>query len=113
MATTPEFREFIVEQLSRVRPVTARSMFGGAGLYADGLIFGLIAEDSVYFKVDDTNRADFESAGRGPFHPFGDERYSMSYYELPDHLLESPDELRPWMENAIAVSRAARRKKRK
>ncbi len=112
MARKHEFREFIVEQLSRVRPVTARSMFGGAGLYTDGLIFGLIADDRVYFKVDDTNRPDFESAGRGPFHPFGDERYSMNYYELPEELLEAPDELRPWVEKSIDVSRAAKRRKR-
>jgi DNA transformation protein len=113
MATSPEFRAFIVEQLSRVRPVTARSMFGGAGLYADGLIFGLIAGDQVYFKVDDASRADYEAAGRGAFQPYGDGRSMMSYYELPDGLLESPDELRLWMERAIEASRAARRNRRR
>ena len=98
----------MLEQLRYTGPVTARSMFGGAGLYCDGLFFALIDDDTLYFKVDDTNRADFEAAGMGPFRPYGDER-AMQYYQVPVEVLEDPDRLRTWAEKALAV---ARRKKK-
>ncbi|HEX2078171.1 MAG TPA: TfoX/Sxy family protein [Longimicrobium sp.] len=111
MAVTPEYREFILEQLGRVAPVTSRAMFGGVGIYSGGLFFALIAGDTLYLKVDDTNRGDFEAAGMGPFRPFGDDRDVMQYYELPAELLEDADQLRPWVEKAIEVARRKRKKK--
>ena len=107
MAVTREYRDWVIEQLRYVGPVTARSMFGGVGLYCDGLFFALIDDDTLYFKVDDSNRPDFEAAGMEPFRPYGDER-AMQYYELPADVLEDPDRLREWAEKALAV---ARRKK--
>ncbi len=112
MAVTPEYREFVLEQLGRVAPaVTSRAMFGGVGVYSGGLFFALLDDDTLYLKVDDTNRADFESAGTGPFRPFGDDRDVMQYYELPAELLEDADQLRPWVEKAIEVARRKRKKK--
>jgi DNA transformation protein and related proteins len=73
MPVTPEYREFVLEQLGRVAPVTSRAMFGGVGVYSGGLFFALMAGDTLYLKVDDSNRADFEAAGTGPFRPFGDD----------------------------------------
>ncbi|HEX8361951.1 MAG TPA: TfoX/Sxy family protein [Longimicrobium sp.] len=108
MAVSAEYREFVLEQLARVEPVTSRSMFGGVGIYSRGLFFALIAGDAVYLKVDDTNRADFEAAGMGPFRPFGGDK-PMHYYELPAELLEEPDRLRPWMHKALEVARRKRR----
>ena len=58
-------------------------MFGGVGIYAQGLFFALIAEDRLYFKVDDTTRPSFEQRGMEPFRPFGEDS-AMGYYELPD-----------------------------
>ena len=113
MAVSPEYREFVLEALERVVPVTSRAMFGGVGIYSEGVIFALIADDTVYFKVDDSNRPDFERVGCGPFLPFGDASKPMQYYELPAELLESPDEARPWVEKAIAVARAAGRRRQK
>ncbi|HEU0077399.1 MAG TPA: TfoX/Sxy family protein [Longimicrobiaceae bacterium] len=112
MAVTPEYREFVLEQLGRVAPaVTARAMFGGVGVYSGGLFFALLDDDTLYLKVDDTNRGDFEAAGTGPFRPFGDDRDVMQYYELPAELLEDADQLRPWVEKAIDVARRKRKKK--
>jgi DNA transformation protein len=107
MSVSDTYREFVVESLSRVTPVTARRMFGGVGLYARGLFFALIADDTVYFKVNDTNRADFEARGSGPFAPFGDDAHVMQYYELPADILEEHDTLREWMEKALDVARRA------
>jgi DNA transformation protein len=113
MAVTPEYREFVLEQLGRVAPVTRRAMFGGVGIYSDGLFFALMDDDTLYLKVDDSNRGDFEAAGTGPFSPFGDPKMVMQYYELPADQLEDPDALRPWVFKAIDVARAARRKKKR
>src|SRR4030095_12717765 len=72
MAVSESYRAFVLEQLGRVTPVTAKSMFGGVGIYAQGSFFALIAEDRLYFKVDDRTRPDFERLGMEPFRPFGD-----------------------------------------
>ncbi len=107
------FRTFVVEQLGRVLPqVRARSMFGGVGIYAGKVFFALIADDTLYFKVDDSNRADFVSRGMGPFRPYGEEGETMRYYEVPHNLLEDVEELRPWAERARAVAAANRGKRR-
>ena len=112
MSVSREYRDFALEQLGRVLPVTARGMFGGVGVYSGGLFFALMDDDTLYLKVDDSNRADFEAAGTGPFRPFGDDAKPMQYYELPADLLEDPDALRPWVEKALAVAAAARRRKK-
>ena len=113
MAVSAEFRAYVLEQLGRVAPVTSRAMFGGVGVYSEGLFFAVMDDDLVYFKTDDSNRGDFEAAGKRPFQPFGEDSKPMGYHELPGEQLESPDELRPWMEKALAVARRARGRKRK
>ncbi|HYH80466.1 MAG TPA: TfoX/Sxy family protein [Longimicrobium sp.] len=114
MAVTTEYREFVLEQFGRVVPaVTSRSMFGGVGIYSDGLFFALLDNDNAYLKVDDSNRGDFEAVGMGPFNPFDDPTMVMQYYELPADLLEDADALSPWLHKAIDVARAARKKKTK
>ncbi len=103
MPISDEFLEFVLDLLSPWGGVTARKMFGGAGLYRDGKMFGLIADDVVYLKVDDTNRPDFEEAGCGPFKPYPDKPTSMSYYEVPPDVLEEPDALVEWSRRSLAI----------
>jgi DNA transformation protein len=85
--------------------ISARPMFGGVGLYSGDVFFALIADDTLYFKVDDSTRPEFEARGMGPFRPFGDAGGTMQYYQLPEDLLEDPDALRPWAEKAVAIAR--------
>lgn len=110
MAVSASFKAFLLEQLGQIRPVTSRSMFGGLGVYSEGLFFALADDDVLYFKVDETNREDFEKAGMGPFRPFGDER-AMAYFELPGEVLEDEEALGVWMNKALAVAQAAALKK--
>lgn len=63
MAASSEYLQYVLEQLSGLGGVTARRMFGGAGLYQDQHFFGIITSDTLYFKVDDTNREDYEARG--------------------------------------------------
>jgi DNA transformation protein len=80
-------------------------MFGGVGIYSGDVFFALIADDTLYFKVDDSTRSDFEARGMGPFRPFGGAGGTMQYYQLPEDLLEDPEALRPWAEKAVAIAR--------
>ena len=112
MPVSSSFRTFIVDQLGRVVPrVRAKAMFGGVGIYAGDYFFALIADDSLYFKVDDSNRADFEGCGMGPFRPYGPGGEVMQYYQVPVDLVEDPEALRPWAEKAIAVAGRKQRKR--
>jgi DNA transformation protein len=109
MSVTPSYRTFIVEQLSRVRPgIRVRSMFGGVGIYADELFFALADNDTLYFKVDDTNRPEFEASGMGPFQPYGPGGEVMQYYQVPEEVLEDVEMLGSWVHRSVDV---ARRKK--
>ncbi len=112
MAVSAEFRAFALEALGRVVPVTSRAMFGGVGIYAEGFFFALIGDDVLYLKVDESNRADFEAVGSGPFRPYGEDGGAMGYHALPGDLLEDPDRLRPWVEKAVEVARRKRTRKR-
>lgn len=112
MAVTPGYRAFVVEQLERVASITPKPMFGELGLYADDFFFAVVADDRLYFKVDDSNRSDFVDAGMGPFRPYGDER-AMQYYEVPIEVLEDVDVLEEWVGKAVSVAQSARRKRPK
>jgi DNA transformation protein and related proteins len=81
MPVTPAYREFVLEPLRRVAPVTARGMFGGVGLHSDGLFFGLLDDDRSYLKTDALTRASQKDAGAEPFRPSGGGS-PMQYYEL-------------------------------
>ena len=109
MSVSPTFRTFVLEQLSRrAFGVRARSMFGGVGIYAGEYFFALIADDTLYFKVDDSNRRDFEARGMGPFRPYGEGGEVMQYYCVPEDLLEDSEALGIWTEKAIAVARRSK-----
>ena len=114
MSVSSSFRTFIVDQLGRAVPrIRARSMFGGVGIYSGDLFFGLIDDDTLYFKVDDSNRSDFTARRMEPFRPYGEDGETMGYYEVPADLLEDPETLRPWAEKAIAVAGRKRKAKRR
>ena len=105
MTVSPSFRTFVLEQLGRSVPgIRGRSMFGGVGIYA------LIADDTLYFKVDESNRAEFEARGMGPFRPHGEPGEVMGYYHVPEELLDDAELLGRWAEQAILVARRAKRR---
>ena len=114
MPVSNSFRSFVLDQLSRVTTgIRSRAMFGGVGIYAHDAFFALIAGDTVYLKVDDSNRADFEARGLGPFRPFDEHGEVMSYYALDESILEDLEELRRWCDKAIAIANAKKATKRK
>ena len=105
MPVSEEFLTYVLDQLSCWGGVSPRKMFGGVGLYCDGKMFGLIADDVAYLKVDDANREMFIQAGSAPFKPFPDKATVMSYYEVPPDVLEQPDELIEWAARSLAIQK--------
>lgn len=112
MAVSDEFLDYVLDQFSSWGEVSARRMFGGAGLYCDGVMFGLIADDVAYLKVDDSNREDFEKAGSSAFNPFPEKNktYIMPYYEIPADVLEDAEQLGKWADRALAIAKKKKKK---
>ncbi|WP_257450962.1 TfoX/Sxy family protein [Archangium lipolyticum] len=114
MARMDSYVEYTLELLEPLGPVQARNMFGGWGLYQGGRMFGLIAEDRLYLKTDDTTRPAFESAGGEPFvYDAGKGRkpVTMSYWTPPPEASDDAHALLPWARRAVeAALRAAQKK---
>jgi DNA transformation protein len=114
MAARSELLDHLTDQLTPLGEARGRPMFGGHGVYLDGLIIGLIAFDTFYLKVDDQNRADFEAAGSSPFSY--DTKCGTNtitgYWEVPADVLDDSDALRAWALKSLAVSRRAGAKSR-
>lgn len=108
MAVSDEFLTYVLDQLSAWGGVSARKMFGGAGLYRDARMFALVADDVLYLKVDGSNRARFVQAGSGPFRPYPDRPTEMPYYEAPADVLESPEALVEWASRSFEIAAAAK-----
>jgi DNA transformation protein len=104
LRVTAAFRDFVLDQLSRLPQLHSKKMFGGVGLYSGHLFFGIVAADELFFKVDDSNRTAYQAAGSEPFRPVVDRPVSMSYWRVPIEVLEDPGELATW---ALAAIRAA------
>jgi DNA transformation protein len=109
MASSAGFLAFLDEQLAGIGPVSIRRMFGGAGVFADGIMFALVSDDTLYFKVDETTRADFEAEGMGAFtYATKDGRNTlMSYWRAPERLFDEPDEMLAWARKALTIARSA------
>jgi DNA transformation protein and related proteins len=99
--------EFIREMFAQFGPVTVRRMFGGAGIYSKGLMFGLVFDGAIYLKVDESSIPDFEREDSRPFvysrsaGRIG--QHSLPYWRLPERLYDDPDELAIWAARALAI----------
>lgn len=96
--------------LGHVGGISARAMFGGHGLYKNGIIFGIIIDDEVYFKVGETNKADYERQGSHPFvYERGDHvKTTMSYWLVPGDVLDDPGLVASWIDTSVAESKLAK-----
>lgn len=103
--------QFISDLFAPFGPVAVRRMFGGAGLYRDGLMFALEFDGVIFLRVDAASIPDFEREGSRPFvytrakSPGKIGRASLSYWRLPERLYDDPEELAVWAERALAIAR--------
>jgi DNA transformation protein len=117
MRVSMGFREFVLDQLGGIPDLRAKAMFGGVGLYAGDFFFGILAADVLYFKVDETNRRDYEPFDSKPFEPYANAPpakapMTMPYYAVPLGVLESAPTVVAWAKKSIAVAKNAKTAKR-
>ena len=104
MVASRAFGEFLREQLAPVGPVSLRRMFGKTGVFCDGVMFAMITEDTLYFRVDDLNRATFKEAEASPplNYEKGGQLIDLAFWRAPDRLFDEPEELVAWAQAALA-----------
>jgi DNA transformation protein and related proteins len=113
MVASANFAEFLREQLAPLGHITLRRMFGKTGVFCDGLMLGMVRDDTLYFRVDDHNRTVFREAEAFP--PLNYEKagasIDLAFWRAPERLFDEPDELVAWAREALAAARrvAARR----
>jgi DNA transformation protein and related proteins len=106
MAVSKAFLELVADLLVPLGPITSRRMFGGASIYAGGVLFALIDDDVLYLKADPSTKARFEAEGLGPFTYDGKTGpVAMSYWRAPERLYDEPDDMLEWAREAIGVAR--------
>ena len=107
MVASDGFAEFLREQLTPLGRVTMRRMFGKTGVFCDGLMLGMVRDDTLYVRVDDHNRAAFKEAQSFP--PLSYEKkgcnIDLSFWRAPERLFDEPDELVAWARAALAAAR--------
>jgi len=110
MPAPPPFVAHVLELLAPLGAVSARRMFGGHGLYVDGLFIALIADERLYLKADDASRPAFERAGCTPFAYSRSDRaaVTLGYWSAPDDALDSPQGMAPWARLALAAALRAK-----
>jgi DNA transformation protein len=107
-------RDRIEELFAPLGPVAAKRMFGGYGIYADGLFFAIESEDEIFLKADAETQEAFAAAGSTPFvYRSKDRLVTMSYWRLPDEARDDPEELRKWARLAVDAARHASAGKQK
>lgn len=116
MVASAKFAEFLEDQLHGLGEISVRRMFGGAGVYCDGVMFGLVSDDTLYLRVDDGNRSAFEAEAMQPFRYEANGRtIQLPYWRAPERLFDEPEEMMTWAREALAAARrvAATRKSKK
>jgi len=114
MVASDSFADFLREQLAPLGRVALRRMFGKTGVFCDGLMFAMVTDDTLYFRVDDHNREAFKEAES--FSPLSYEKkgeiIDLSFWRAPERLFDQPDELVTWAREAIGAAHrvAAKRK---
>ena len=107
MVASDTFAEFLQEQLAPLGRVSVRRMFGKTGVFCDGLMIGMVRNDTLYFRVDDDNRAFFKEAEAFP--PLDYQKkgstIGLSFWRAPERLFDEPDEFVAWARAALAAAR--------
>ena len=114
MVASNTFAEFLREQLAPLGRITVRRMFGKSGVFCDGVMFGMVTENTLYFRVDDENRVTFKEAESLP--PLNYEKkgrtIDLSFWRVPERLFDEPDELVTWAQAALAAARRVATKRK-
>jgi DNA transformation protein len=112
MPVQPQYLEYVLEQLAGLGAVRWRRMFGGVGLYSADLFFGLIDDDTLFFKTDETNCAPYQARNMPRFMPPADRPVGpMGYHQVPADIIEDAEALVDWARKSVAVALNSRARK--
>lgn len=114
MTVSNDYIAFVLDQLNGLGSLRVKRMFGGAGIYCDEHFFAILADDELYFKVDEHNRDDYQHLGLKPFTFFTKKgrKATMSYYPLPVDVLEDSDRLLEWAGKALEAAQRVKKNSR-
>ena len=112
MPVSNDFLSYVLDKLAGWEEVYTKRMFGGVALYADGLVFALIARDVVHLKVDETNIENFKKEGSKPLKPFKNDAIVPSFYELPPDVFEDSDEFIKWANESLEIQKKLNKNKK-
>jgi len=106
------FHDFVRELWADLKPIEIKRMFGGAGVFRDGLMFAMVIDDALWLKVDDAFKKELKAEGSAPFiwepktGPRVGEKIDLGYWRLPDAALDDPDDAVKWGRKALAIAQA-------
>jgi DNA transformation protein len=113
MAVRAQYLAYVLEQLTGLERVSTRRMFGAVGLYTGELFFGLIDDDTLFFKTGESNFAEYEARHMPRFMPPANRPLGpMGYHQVPADIIEDSESLVAWARKAVAVALAARARPR-
>jgi DNA transformation protein len=105
MAVRPQYLAYLLEQLEGVAGLRSRRMFSGVGLYSGDLFFGLIHDDTLFFKTDGSTSADYIARGMPRFMPFPTRPEAiLAYHQVPADIIEDNEALQDWARKSVAVA---------
>jgi DNA transformation protein len=107
MVASDGFAEFLRDQLAPLGRITMRRMFGKSGVFCDGFMLAMVRDNTLYFRVDDGNRAAFKEAEAFPPLNYGKKgaTIDLAFWRAPERLFDEPDELVAWARAALAAAR--------
>jgi DNA transformation protein len=113
MVASDSFAEFLREQFAPLGRITMRRMFGKTGVFCDGFMFGMVRDNTLYFRVDTDNRAAFREAESFPPLNYAKRggTIDLSFWRAPERLFDEPDELVTWAQAALAAAQRVAAKK--
>ncbi|WP_420968036.1 TfoX/Sxy family protein [Bradyrhizobium sp. B120] len=106
MVASPAFAEFLREQLASLGGITMRRMFGKTGVFCDGVMLGMVTDNTFYVRVDDQNRETFKEAAASPPLNYAKQgaTIDLAFWRVPERLFDEPDELVVWAQAALAAA---------
>jgi DNA transformation protein len=106
MVASETYAEFLREQLAPLGRVTLRRMFGKTGVFCDGVMLGVVTENTLYFRVDEENRETFREAEAFPPLSYAKkgQTIDLAFWRVPERLFDGPDELIVWARAALAAA---------
>jgi DNA transformation protein len=114
VAVQPQYLEYILEQLAALGTLRWRRMFGGIGLYSADLFFGLIDDDTLFFKTNESNAAEYQARHMPRFMPPSDRPLgALGYHQVPADIIEDAELLTDWARKSVAVALSSRASKRR